>query len=1155
MAKSKASRAGAKNAGTRARKTTYGQKPARTAADVIAEARGHKSNLWYCIPAFIIPFVLTLISYACFDVYPFGERSVLTLDLNGQYIYYFEALRDAFWGDGSALYSWSRNLSGGFMGIIGYYLASPFTLIIMLLPRKMILESMMIMQMCKVGAAGAAFCVYAQKSKRVKPLPSVVFSTMYSMMSYVVIQLIDPMWIDGPIFLPLIILGVEYLIDDGRKINYIIPLAIMFVANFYIGFMIAIFVALYFVYYLFFGTTRKFKNINEYGKTFGVMVISTVVVLLCSAFMILPVYNALALGKFDFSDPDYSFQTMFKPLELLACLLPNQYYSVNVDTGTGYYGRPEIYCGVLTLVLVPLFFLNKKIKTNKKIGNALLLFIMFMSMYIKPLNMMWHGGQDPNWLPYRYSFIVSFLLVSMAAEVFANLDGYNLSLQATGGTFGLIAILVFIFEAKMGTYGYTTEDSPHYKGYKYVATLPYKAKMNYGNEEWEELWLGTLAIGVLLAAVYLLYIHFYSIIKDKKVKNILTCCVAAVVMFEAGYNCYDSFRKIYKEVGNSDKKSYTDIISAPEIVEKLENYDNGFYRAEKTYSRMVNDNLAYGLKGISHSSSVMNARAIKFIETMGYFTQSFESKYEGSNPVADSLLGIKYILDDPTRSSGSHMLDASYKKIDELTTTYLREDNQQSTVNIYENPNALSIGFMADDDIMRITGLGRDNPFNSLNNVLSAMTGNTADFTEPIIPKEYYTPLETEISFDETQVRHSDYVNNATPRKTVHDCYDALPGASDAVVNVHMTVKETGDVYMHLGSEMRKQCNVWVSDTKDENGNFVGHVGYGSYFTTNSSPIVRLGPFDAGTELEVRFTIVPTNGTYTGSNEYLMVTKTFGFNFYQLDRAAFEQDINILKENQWMIDPEKSNDRYLEGKITAKAGQVLVTTIPYEPGWTIEIDGKKVDSLILEETNNETGTTYLRNDNGDTGEVIVLGSLIGIRLPKGEHTVSMKYTPPGFNMGIFTLILGIAIIVMFYIYDRKHNPVLKARRKAREIEKLGIPTDTPESQIPEMKKKVQIIKSKGAVDSQAAEAAKKKAEKARAEEDKIKKQNEELLNKGKAYAEKAGEEAEKSQNEQASVKEEKPEKAVETKPKTSGQKPKKNSGNQNKNKGKNKKKK
>ena len=324
---------------------------------MIAEKRGNKYKPLYYLAAFFIPFFLTLIAYINFDVYPFGDRSVLTLDLNGQYIYYFEALRKAFWGDGSVFYSWSRNLSGGFMGIIGYYLASPFTLIVMLLPRKMILESIMIMQMCKVGAAGLTFCIYAQKSKGLKPLQSLLFSNMYAMMAYIVIQLIDPMWIDGPIFLPLIILGVEYLIDDGRKINYIIPTALMFIANFYIGFMIAIFVALYFIYYLFFGKTKKYKDAAEYAKTIGVMVGSTVVVMMCSIIMILPVYNALALGKFDFSVPDYSLKTMFNPIELVACMLPNQYYSVNVDTGTGFYGRPEIYCGVLTFIpLISSFF-------------------------------------------------------------------------------------------------------------------------------------------------------------------------------------------------------------------------------------------------------------------------------------------------------------------------------------------------------------------------------------------------------------------------------------------------------------------------------------------------------------------------------------------------------------------------------------------------------------------------------------------------------------------------------------------------------------------------------------------------------------------------------------------------------------------------------
>ncbi|MBR6394574.1 MAG: YfhO family protein [Ruminococcus sp.] len=1110
MANSKGA-AGSKKAVRTRRPNQYSGKPASTAPNALAANRT-KSNLWFCIPAFIIPFLLTFLSYIAFDVYPFGERSVLTLDLNGQYIYYFEHLRDAFWGDSSALYSWSRNLSGGFMGVIGYYLASPFTLIVMLLPRKMIVESVMIMQMCKVGSAGVTFCIYAQKSKHVAPLPSLMFSTMYSMMSYVVIQLIDPMWIDGPIFLPLIILGVEYLINDGRKINYIIPLAIMFVANFYIGFMVAIFVAIYFVYYLFFGTDRKFNDITEYGKTIGLMVVSTIVVLLCSLFMILPVYNALALGKFDFSEPDYSMKHMFKPLELVPCMLPNQYYSVNVDEGTRFYGRPEIYSGVMTFIMLPLYFMNKKIKLNKKIGNGLMLVIMFMSMYIKPINMLWHGGQDPNWLPYRYSFIVSFIVLAMAAELFSKLDGYELSFAEAGSSFGIIAILTFLFVTTMPKYDYNQSK------YKYVAVWPYKDTMEHGADKWEEVWLGTVAIGMVLACIYTIYLFAYSRIKKKNIKTIMTCCVAAVIFFEGGYNCFDSFRKIFKEVGNSDKSTYTEILSGKGVVDELEEYDDGFYRSEKTYDRMVNDNLALGLKGISHSSSVMNTRAINFIETMGYFTQSYETKFTGTNPVADSILGIKYILDDPERHGGdSKMLDHTYIK--RFSTTYEKDDDKTANVDIYENPNALSIGFMADKQIEQLLFLGNDNPFNSMNNFLSAMTGNTTfDASNNITDiKQYYKPIAAEVTFDPEKVRHSDYITkdpNDPSKQYVHDCYDANANAGDAVVNVHLTVPKTGDVYMHVFSNMKKQCNLWVSDKKDANGAFYGHEGYGSYFNSNTAPIIRMGPYEEGTEIEVRFTILASgaNGEYLGSNEYFMVDKNNGFQFYYLDEDAFQQDIDILKQNQWVIDTEKSNDRYLEGKVTAKDGQVFVTSIPYEPGWEIKIDGKKVDSFITDVDDARYKNVLTNEDSDDEGEIIILNAMIGLRLSPGEHTITMKYTPPGFTIGIFTLILGIIIVIMFYIYDRKHNPIIKARLEAKRRKKLGLPEEEPE-EAPKKKKNVQIIKSKGDVTSDISDEAKKKAEKAREEAEKIVALNEELLEKGKAYqeaAEKAGEAADEA---------------------------------------------
>ena len=1049
-------------ANSKAKSGGAGSRTLSTPVQPFAVGQRVKYKPLYYIAAFLIPFLLTLVAYINFDVYPFGDRSVLTLDLNGQYIYYFEALRDAFWGDGSAFYSWSRNLSGGFMGIIGYYLASPFTLIVMLLPRKMILESVMIMQMTKVGAAGLTFFIYAQKSKELRPLQSILFSTMYSMMAYIVIQLIDPMWIDGPIFLPLIILGVEYLIDDGRKLNYIIPTAIMFIANFYIGFMIAIFIAFYFFYYLFFGTKRKFTNAGEYVKTIGLMGVSTFVVLLCSIIMILPVYNALALGKFDFSVPDYSFRTMFNPIELVPTLLPNQYYSVNVDEGTRFYGRPEIYSGVLTLILFPLFYWNKKVSLKRKIGYTLLMAVLFVSMYIKPVNMMWHGGQDPNWLPYRYSFLVSFLLVSMAAEIFSKLDGYKLSLVSTGSSLAVIGGLVAWFCAKMKSFNYNESK------YKYVAITPYKDYMEHGSDKWEEIWLGTIAFGMVLAAIYMVLVYCYSHAKDHKGRNILTICMAVLVFFEGGYNCFDSFRKIFKEVGNSDKSTYTEIMYAPNVMKELENYDNGFYRAEKTYSRMVNDDLAYGLRGISHSSSVMNARAIKFIETMGYFTQSFESKFEGSNPVADSILGIKYVLDDPNRQyNNTRLLDSSYIK--RFSTNYIKDKNVQATVDIYENPNALNIGYMADDDILNLTGLGNDNPFNSLNNFLSSMTGNTLDYSSvPIIPKEYYVPFDYEVSFDESKVYLHDYTNGGTG--TVHDCYEAFAGVDDAVVNIHVTVPHDGDIFMHLGSEMRKQCNVWVSNEKDSDGNFTNHKSYGTYFNTNSSPVVRMGPFTKGDEVEVRLTIQAQgeNGQYTGSNEYLMVRKKAGFNFYYLDQERFEEDINRLKSSQWVLDMDKTNERHLVGDIDAKEGQVMVTTIPYEPGWKIKVDGKTIDSLI-EENKDDNGNVTLRNVQGDEGQVLVLGTLIGIKLPAGHHTVSMKYTPPGFNTGVLTLIIGIAILAMFYIYDKKHNAVLKEKARVKALIKEGKDPYAEENQ---KKKVVDIIKSKGAV----AETALKSAE-------------------------------------------------------------------------------
>ena len=944
--------------------------------------------------AFAIPAVLTYLAYALFGLYPFGEESVLCLDLNGQYVYYFEALRDAFWGDGSIFYNWSRNLSGEFMGIIGYYLASPFTLIVMLLPEKFMLSSLLIMQLCKLGAAGATFNYFLQKRRGVQPYPSLLFSTMYAMMAYGVIQLIDPMWLDGLVFLPLIMLGIEYLVDDGRRLNFIIPLALMCVANFYIGYMICFFVILYFLFYLCFGSDKKRKG-YDYFTAFVRIAYSSVIALACAAFMLLPVYNALKLGKFEFTDPDYSFRFQSFPLskkllenaqdspllvflcdllDMFPQLLPAQYDSVNVQ------GKPEIYCGLLTLVLLPLFYLNKKVNRKKKIGYSLLIAVMVMCMLITPIDMMWHGGQVPNWLPFRYAFLLSFVFLTMAATAFANRDG--IEKKHLIGSAVIMAVIIAI-----------------------VAGLKFDQMAN-----------GAVWISAALMGIYLILLYFMlggKITQGKRgVSVALTTMMLIMVGGEATYNAVDSMKDIDKEVAYSTRASYQNYVqNGRAATQMLEEKDDGFYRAEKTFFRCVNDNAAFGLKGISHSSSVMNTRAINFIETLGYCMHSYYTRYDGNTEIADSLLGIKYVLDRGESGDQNRRLNPAYEA--RWAYDYTNENGTAKTITAYENTNALSIGYMVDEDVQKIDHLGNDNPFNSQNIFMSTMSGQTTFDENGQFQSwhEYYTPL----NLAENPIVSDAITTSPYGEQTKYD--------GDPTVDFHLVAESNEPIYIYFKTEFQKKVNLWMSTWNDsewseaENGwkesnsgdftwkdadeyakNNGGFQSMGEYFEGDNYIALRLGTFEPGTKITLRMTIA--------NEEKFTIVKNFLFYTYHPD--VFQEDIDILKQNQWQIDTKKSNDRKLTGTITAEDGQIMMTSIPDQPGWTVKVDGKKVD------------------------QVAIVDAMIGVPLSAGEHTVTMTYTPPGWWIGMGTLAGGIILIVLFWFGDRKRYAAMLAEIEAEK---------------------------------------------------------------------------------------------------------------------------
>ena len=204
------------------------------------------SEYAYLSIAFFVPALIMLAVYAiALKIYPFGDGSVLVLDMSGQYVYFFEALRNAIYGEGDLFYSFSRALGGEFFGIYAYYLASPLSYIVALFPKANITEAIFTIMLIKTGLCGASLAFYLHKRTRVVNKAAIIaFSAMYALCSYAVVYQTNTMWIDAMLWLPIVVYATERLINTGRYKLYVVALSMTIMSNYYIGYMVCIFTAI-----------------------------------------------------------------------------------------------------------------------------------------------------------------------------------------------------------------------------------------------------------------------------------------------------------------------------------------------------------------------------------------------------------------------------------------------------------------------------------------------------------------------------------------------------------------------------------------------------------------------------------------------------------------------------------------------------------------------------------------------------------------------------------------------------------------------------------------------------------------------------------------------------------------------------------------------
>ncbi|MCM1055156.1 MAG: YfhO family protein [Bacteroides sp.] len=724
----------------------------KTAGSVIKEYAGYAVNgakyffknenqMWL---SFLLPAMILLISYFIFGVWPVGKESVLSLDLNGQYVYYYDHMYDVLYGDESVFYSWNRNLSGEWMGIIGYYLGSPFNFIVWLFPRNAILEGLLTMMCVKVGAIGLAMSVYLSRGKGFKKLTTVIFSICYALCAYTLVQTMNPMWLDGVMALPVICLGIEKFIDAGRFRLLVAAWVYAFVTCFYIGFMLAIFSVIYYMLYM---VVTKSGAARErfFIKTVQILGLGVTAVMI-SAYMLIPVYESLSYGKFEFSTPDYSLKENFPLIELLDKLLPNSYDTVRMT------GLPFIYCGVITVLLLPAYFFCKKIRRSERLGYAAVMMLLILCMYIRPVDMMWHGGQLPNWLPYRYSFMLSFLMVVCAATVFERIK--ETDSRVIGLTcFGWLAVMVYQENAD-----------------NFVADL------NNGRDTLDNF-------STIIPAMIILFTITALLVQLKKNFNLdmrrnrtrlFSIILVAVVASEALYNTVGQISTQDTDITYSNHDTYVDYIPRlRETVNEIKENDDGFYRIEKLFFRTVNDPAAVNMYGLSHSSSTLNAKPIELLKRLGFTARSHYTRYSGATLLTSSLFGVKYEL--------------STDNNDPIDVRHGEE------IYVEENEYAMPICYLSSTRALE-QELTQYNPFTAQTEMINS-----------IIDEDYL--YYTRIYDVDLQTQN---VNQGTTTDQ-HHSFKVVTSGSTASLTYKFTVPKSGKLYMYLPSTYERQVDVNVN--------------------------------------------------------------------------------------------------------------------------------------------------------------------------------------------------------------------------------------------------------------------------------------------------------------------------------------------------------
>ena len=798
---------------------------------LLPENRKFKWN--YTALAFLLPTTIMLVIYFITSVTPFGCQTLLYSDNYHQYYPFFRQFRESLLAGDGLLWTWSIGMGMDYLGLISYYLASPLNLLSVLVPEKWVLSYFTLLMPVKLGLASGFFAMMLKKLFGQKDLSLPLFGSFYAMCAWALGYQWNIMWLDTFALLPLVALGTVLLLRDGKYLLYTLSLALSVAINYYIGFFVCIFVFLLFWCY----EICRGKGILRMLGDLVVIGFFTVIAIGITAVLSLPTLASLqdtysSVNKFptDFEMNILSYEAtaaareawmefkaakafgepIFRPwVDAMIASFPPLLSGMRQIAGqigggqtpTYVEGLPNLYCGVFPIALGWLFLMSKNVKMRDKLWSVFLLLLFVCSFRLRQLDYIWHGFHFTNQIPYRFSFLFSFVVLYMAYRAWLLRDTFPL---------WKIIVATVLAIAQLLLSGHSKSDYLYWL-FNLTFLALYLICMVFSHRRFNMLRRALFSAEREDAGTT----EFHMIRQDDAVRRRRTASsmIAATMVVELVLHTALFFSGF--SIIDYDYPKKED--AAAQLFQKIDELDDGssrFYRTEVTHAQTLNDGALNGYHGVSTFTSSANVSTTEFMQSLGAAAYNSWNRYcyEESSPVSNLFLNLKYLVERDNPTDGN----ANFKVV-----------VQENGLTLLENTAYLPLGFLAEPDLAELEFAASNHSFAFQNSLFQAATGIHDTVWHNVFNRDLTVTASGDVDTVKTSI--AGYTSFST-------------GANAGTLTYSYNISQEGYLCLDLNLYKHKQFSVW------HNGNLLYHESY------SLSQLLGVADVKPGDLVEVKIT-------------------------------------------------------------------------------------------------------------------------------------------------------------------------------------------------------------------------------------------------------------------------------------------------------------